>query len=423
VLIGRKGWIGTALIAALLVLWLVWASLRAPRVDGFVVSSGPLVRSIQFSARLSTLSRVEVGSTLTGRVETVSVREGALVRAGQVLATLDSVEARAAQVQAQATVAQTRARLEGLRQSGRVQAYAAVQQSEAAWTLARADLTRVRQLVSQGFVSAARVDEAERSLSVAEAQRKAAVTQARALEESGTDIAQAQAALAAARAAATSAQARVDLTVMRAPADARVLTRAVEPGQVVQPGRALFALAIEGPTLLKAQVDERFLSDLQPGQAAMVVADAYSGQRFAAEVQSIAPLVDAQRGAVEVTLGVKQPAPTFLRQDMTLSVEVETARRAQALVVPLSSLRSEVRGDMATVWVLQDGRVQVRNLRLGLRNLEAVEVLEGLGAGETLVLGDAVRPGDRARVRTVMVPVVAPTTGSAAVALTGAMGR
>jgi HlyD family secretion protein len=425
VLSRRKLWVVGSLMAALLVLSLGWTVWRAPRVDSVSVASAPLVRSVQFSARLSTLSRVEVGSAITARVESVAVREGAMVRAGQALVTLESTEVRAALAQSQATVEQARSRLEGLRLSGRTQAAASVQQSEATWTLALADLARVRQLVSQGFVSGARVDEAERSLSVAEAQRRAAFAQAQALEDSGTEIAQAQAALDVARAAAATAKARVDLTVIRAPADAQVLSRTVETGQVVQPGRVLLALAVAGPTLLKAQADERFLSDLQPGQSAHVVADAFTGQPFMAEVQSIAPLVDAQRGAVEVTLAVRPPMPTFLRQDMTLSVQVETARKSQALVLPLAVLRGPVRETAATAWVLHEGRVQERGLRLGLRNLESVEVLEGLSTGETVVVGEGVRPGERARARivTIAAPADRPAGAGAAAALTGAMGR
>jgi multidrug efflux pump subunit AcrA (membrane-fusion protein) len=109
-----------------------------------------------------------------------------------------------------------------------------------------------------------------------------------------------------------------------------VLARTVEPGQIVQPGRALLSLSLAGALQLEAQVDERYLEQLLVGQPASVVADAFPGQRFAARVQSIAPLVDAQRGAIEVKLALPQRAPDFLREDMTLSVEVETARRERA---------------------------------------------------------------------------------------------
>ncbi|RYF38990.1 MAG: HlyD family efflux transporter periplasmic adaptor subunit, partial [Comamonadaceae bacterium] len=181
----------------------------------------------------------------------------------------------------------------------------------------------------------------------------------------------------------------------------RVLGRTVEPGQIVQPGAALLSLALAGPTQLVAQVDERFLDQLRLGQPASVVADAFAGQPFAARVLSIAPAVDAQRGAVEVKLALVAAAPAFLREDMTLSVDVETGRRERALVLPLRALRSAEDRGTAGVLVAQDGRAQARTVRLGLRTLDALEVLEGLGAGELVLLGGEIREGSRVRTRPV----------------------
>lgn len=120
-----------------------------------------------------------------------------------------------------------------------------------------------------------------------------------------------------------------------------MLVRQVEPGQIVQPGKALLSLALAGPTQLVAQVDERFLDQLRPGQDAAVVADAFPGQRFAARLLSLAPAVNAQRGAIEVKFELVGAVPDFLREDMTLSVEVQTGRRESALVLPQSALRPE----------------------------------------------------------------------------------
>jgi HlyD family secretion protein len=288
---------------------------------------------------------------------------------------------------------------------------------------------RAQQLVSQGFVSASRVDDARRALDVAQAQQASARALLQANADTGTDAIQAQAQLAAARAGAVAARAKLEQTVLRAPADAYVLSRDAEPGQIVQPGRALVGLAMEGPTQLKAQVDERFLEQLQPGQKAMVVADAFSDQRFAAHVLSIAPAVDAQRGAVEVKLALEQQPPAFLREDMTLSVEVETARHARVLALPLAALRSPAASDTASVLVLSEGRALERQVRLGLRTLEAVEILEGLTEGDAVLLGSAVKVGDRVRTRMLAVWPVAGASqgagagGSGGAALTNAMGR
>ncbi len=420
------------------------AWLRGPPVDVVEVRRAPLVRTLQFSARVATLSRVDVGSTLTGRVAEVRVTEGAAVRAGDTLVQLEDSEWRAALAQAEAAEQQARARLAGLRGSGRAGSQATLAQAEATRRAADAALARARELVAQGFYSAAQLDEARRAAAVAQAQEAGARAQVQANAEAGTDVVQAQAQLGEARAATAAARARLAQTLLRAPTDARVLVRTVEPGQIVQPGKALLSLALAGPTQLVAQVDERFLDQLRPGQPATVVADAFPGQRFAARVLSLAPAVDAQRGAIEAKFALAGPAPAFLREDMTLSVEVETGRRDNALVLPQSALRAPAPaagaaaappGDQGAVLVAQGGRAELRSVRLGLRTLDAVEVLEGLAEGEAVLRsGSAVAPGARVHPRAVAwAPgAAAPATaaraagagaGDAGAAMSNAMGR
>lgn len=403
-----------------------WWTTRAPLVPATRASMGPLVRTLQFSARVATASRVELGSTLTGRVLAVLVDEGAQVSAGDVLVRLESDELQAALAQSQASERQAAARLAGLRSTGRSAAQAGVAQAESVLRAAQAELQRTLDLVAQGFVSQARLDEVRRTVAVAQAQLDAARAQRAANAEPGTDVAQAQAQLALASAARVAAQARLAESVLIAPADARVLSRLVEPGQIVQPGRALLRLALAGPQQLVAQVDERYLGQLEPGQTADVLADAYPTERFKARVLSIAPLIDAQRGAIEVKFSVLPPLPGFLREDMTLSVEVETGRRQRTLVVPVAALRD---GDSAgpSVWLAHEGRVQARQVRVGLRTLDAVEILDGLNEGEWVLIGSVVPPpGQRVRTVAVAPTLVGPGKGTredAGAAMTEAMGR
>ncbi len=415
--------------AALLALAVVAGglALRGPQVDAVQLQQAPLVRTLQFSARVATLSRVDVGSTITGRVAQVLVAEGAQVRQGDALLRLESDELAAALSQAVAGQQQSAARLAGLRSTGRSAAGAALGQADATLRAAQAELTRVQQLVAQGFVSDSRLDDARRAVDVAQAQQASARAQTQANAEAGTDLVQAQAQLALAQAATQSARARLAQATVRAPADARVLVREVEPGQIVQPGKALMSLALAGPTQLEAQVDERFLDQLQVGQGATVVADAFATQRFAARVLAIAPAVDAQRGAVEVKFELVQAPPAFLREDMTLSVEVETARRERALVLPLAALRSSTPQGSATVLVSVDGKAQARAVQLGLRTLDAAEVTGGLVAGDLVLLGAAVQDGQRVRINVkAWKPGQLQPAGSgpdAASALSNAMGR
>jgi HlyD family secretion protein len=412
-----------ALAAGAAVLWMK----RPVDVDVVEVRYAPLVRTLQFAARVEALSRVDIGSTLTGRVEQVLVREGDTVRAGDALVQLEAAEAAAALAQAQAARVQAQARLAGLRSTGRGAAQAAVEQAQAALNAAQSEFARVQQLVAQGFLSASRQDDARRARDVAAAQLASARTQAQAVGEHGAEVAQAQAQLAQAQAGIEAARARLAQTRLRAPAAGQVLLRAVEPGQIVQPGKALLTLALDGPTRLSAQVDERFLDQLAIDQPASVLADAFAGRRFAARLLSISPAVDPQRGAIEVTFALQGEVPAFLREDMTLSIEVETGRRARALVLPVAALIRTGDANVARVRVIEDGRIEERDVALGLRTLGAAEVRLGLAEGDEVVLDMRLAPGQRVRAR-VVEPVLqgtAPGAGavSGAAQLTNMMGR
>ena len=437
----RRAWWWIALAAVLLVGAGAYWQLRAPAVAVAEVQAQPLLRTLQFSARVASRSRVDVGATLTGRVQAVRVQEGEWVMAGQELLLLEDAELQAAVAQALAGEQQAAARLQGLRSTGRSSVLAATAQAESVWLAAKAEAERTRELVNSGFLSPARQDESQRALAVAQAQLDAARAQARALGDQGTELAQAQAQLALARAATQAARVRLTQARITAPTEARVLLRAVEPGQIVQPGRALLSLALQGPLQLVALVDERYLQQLQLGQSAQVRADAFPDQAFSAQVLSIAALVDAQRGAVEVKLQVSsEPAEALqalrqrLREDMTLSVEVVTGQRERALLVPLAALRSAAgrgparsaentaatpeangRNDsaQAVVWLVKDGHVEARAVRTGLRNLQAAEVLDGLTAGEQVLVGEAPPPGSRVRAQP-MAPPSGNLSGSAA---------
>lgn len=401
-----------------------WYSMRVPSVAAMAVQSQPLVRTLLFSARIASASRVEIGATMTGRVAQVRVAEGARVKQGDTLVRLESDELQAALAQAQAGLRQAQARLTGLQSSGRSAVQASLEQAESVRHAAQKDLVRTQELVAQGFVSAARLDEAQRAAAVATAQRDAALAQRQANAERGADSVGAQAQVVQAQATLAVAQARLEQATLTAPADARVLLRGVEPGQIVQPGRALLTLALDSPVQLVGQVDERYMAQVQVGQRATVRADAFAQQPFDAQVQSIAPVVDAQRGAVEVKLLLPTAVPDFLREDMTLSVELVTGQRDKALVVPTQALGAHADGLTATVRLAQEGRVVERSVRLGLRTLDAVEVLDGLAAGDVVLLGPAPAAGQRVKADTRAGLRVTKRAGDdAGAAMGNAMGR
>lgn len=285
-----------ALIGTVVVAGLLWMWTRAPLVPAVQVSWAPLIRTLHFSARVNAAARVEVASTTTGRVVAVFVVAGQTVKEGEPLFQLDSSELLASLGQAKANEGQAAARLLGVQTTGQSFADSLERQADAISRRTQNELARTRELAASGFLSPAKLDEAVSAAQMTEAQRSGARAQSAASRT--TEVTQARALLAVAKAASAVADAKLAQQIVFAPTDAVVLTRDLELGQIVQPAKPLLLLALAGPTILSALVDERFLAQLGINQTAVVFADAYPLERFRARIQFIAPIVDLQRGVV-----------------------------------------------------------------------------------------------------------------------------
>ncbi len=382
--------------------WLGPRSVLGPRVEASVVVRRDFVQSVVASGHVEAPHRVSIGSQVTGTVRRVPVAEGQAVRAGQVLIELESAEWAAALAQADAAVAQARARLRQLREVQAPVAAQTVRQAQVNLDNARAQLRRNTDLFNQGFVGQAALDEVRKTVALAESQLRASQSQLDSALAGGSDQAVAATALEQAAAGAALARSRLVYATIAAPADGTLIDRAVEPGDVVQPGKALMVLSPVGKTQLVVLIDEKNLRQLALGQEALASADAYPDRRFAAALAYINPGVDVQRGSVEVKLDVPEP-PAYLRQDMTVSVDIQVARRAQAVVVASDAVHD---ADRTAPWVLKvDGRHARRQpVRLGLRGAVATEVLEGLDAGDLLLGPRAAGVRDGQRIRAFAVP-------------------
>ena len=358
--------------------------MRGSALAGYKVAERPLVQTVVATGRVVAVSRAQIGSPVTGVVIERRVREGDRVQAGDVLAVLRADDMEAAVRDAEAALAQ-------LQQSTRPQAQAALREAEARLTQATREAQRRRDLFQQQAIAREEMEQAIQAETTARANAEQARLTARSLLAGNP-------AEAAARVRVASSKAQLAKTTIRAEVAGTVLTRNAEPGDLVQPGRILFEIAQTGDTEIQVPLDEKNLEVLAIGQTAMCIADAYPARPFPAKVGFIAPSVDPQRGTVDIRLTVT-PVPSFLRQDMTVSVNVETGRRDKAIVVPNEALTA-MDGNRAELWLIVDGRATKRPVQLGLRGLTQTEVTSGLHVGDW-ILSDArasVAPGDRVRV-------------------------
>ncbi len=403
------------LLVAVLGAYLLRNVVLGTPTTAYAVISGELVQTVVASGRVISPQRVSVALQGSGRVLRVAVAEGQVVEAGQLLIELDNSDSRASLAQATATVAQAQAKLRQLGELGRPQALQAQVQAQAAAVQAGKALTRSRELLAQGFVSQAAVDDAQRAEEVAKSQVASAQAQVRSSARGGSDAALSTAALAQAQAGEALARVKLAQGRVLAPSAGVLIARHVEAGDIVQPGKALMEFAALGSPQLLIQVDEKNLAKIALGQPAYGSADAFANQRFDAVVAYINPGVDATRGSVEVKLNVTRP-PAYLRQDMTVSVDIETARRTAAVVVPTQVIE-DAASDKPWVLVVRGKHVVKQFVTLGLRGDARVEVLSGLTAGERVVPVSkvGVKDGDRVRATVVAPAVLTPgvTRGAA----------
>ncbi len=385
-----------ALLAAAVGAGLVLRWWQGPQVLTEAVVRRDFVQTVVASGHVETPHRADIGSQMTGTVVRVPVAQGQSVKAGDLLVELESTELRAAERQAEVAVAQALARLRQLREVQLPVAVQGLRQARVNLENAQAALRRNQDLFAQGFVGEAVLEDLRKAVELADAQVRSAQKQVDSAGPAGSDDALAQAAVAEAQASRAAARARAGYTQLRAPLDGVLIGRNVEVGEVVQAGKILMTLSPAGRTQLVVAIDEKNLRLLALGQKARASADAYPQQVFAAELVYINPGVNAQTGAVEVKLDVAA-APPFLRQDMTVSVDIEVARRPQALLVAASTVHG---AEAAAPWVLrlEAGQAVRRAVRLGLRSGGFVEVLEGLREGDPLIpVAAGIEPGARVR--------------------------
>ena len=373
-------------IIAVLIIAASFAALRwwqGPLLPSYTVASMPIVQTVVATGRVMTVSRAQVGSEITGVILKRLVQEGDRVSRGDLLLVLKSDE-----IVAQVKQAETA--LTELATSRRPQAAVDLANAKVQLDQAIREANRRRNLSESGSLSTEAKEQADKAERVARNNFESARLAATALAPGNVEEKLLRERLAA-------LQAQLARTQVRAEVAGTVLTRNVEPGDLVQPGRTLLTIALDGSTEIRVPFDERNLPQLALQQHAVVIADAYLDKPFPARINFIAPSIDPQRGTVEVRLAV-DPVPEFLRQDMTVSVNIETAKRDRALAIPNDAL-TNVQGNQASVLLVRNGKIQHQPITLGLRGLAISEVIAGLKAGDHILANPVSSLTDGTRVR------------------------
>lgn len=251
------------------------------------------------------IREVNLGFRVTGKLAKLVYDEGDKVKAGEMIANLDDEPYRDQAASARGQLESLRARLQ-LRETGNrpeeiAQARSLVREREATAANAQRLVKRSEELVPVKAVSIQDRDNAAANSDEAEARLKSA-RENLALLEAGfrsEDIAQAKADFAQAEAALATAELQVKDTVLTAPADGVILTRAQEAGAILQAGATVFTLSLQNPVWVRAYVHEPDLGRIHPGMKVQVFTDSRRDQPYTGQIGFISPRAEFTPKSVE----------------------------------------------------------------------------------------------------------------------------
>ena len=338
-----------------------------------VVASQDWATSYEATGTVRARTTATISSKVMGYVQQVSVQVGDRVRQGQALITLDARDLDVNLRRAEAGGAEVQSAIPELEN--------ATAAAKANLDLAQTTFDRMKELAAKKSISNQEMDEASARLKAAEANyemmrsRRAQITSKAAVVEQ--DV----------RAAGIMR----DYAKLAAPFNGVVITRTVEPGNLATPGAPLLTIEQDGLYRLEASVDESKLASVRVGQAVEAVLEA--DRKLKARVSEIVPSVDAASRTYIVKLDL--PATPNLRTGM-FGRAIFPLGVQKAVAVPLAALTE--RGQLQSVFVVEEGVAHIRLVTTGRRTGNAVEVLSGLTAGEKVVLPVPVGLQDGARV-------------------------
>jgi RND family efflux transporter MFP subunit len=371
----RRSWVKWAVLLVLLVAasigaW-AWTTRERPiEIEVATVTeraAGTQASVLNASGYVTARRRATVSSKVTGKVIQVNVDEGMAVRAGQVLARLDDSQARAAL---------------GLALSQVEAARGAVREHEVRLEEARRTLKRREQLMSDGLVTRAELDQAQAEADSLQARIAAARDQVR--------VAESQAAVQ---------RAELDNMVIRAPFSGVAISKDAQPGEMVSPVSAgggftrtgICTIVDMNSLEIEVDVNESYINRVKPAQKVTAVLDAYPDWQIPARVITTVPTADRQKATVLVRIGFESLGDPRILPDMGVKVtflrdadETDTPVAQAVTLIPKAAVRTE--NDKSYVFVVRQDTVERRAVRTGGTDGDRLEVIAGLAPGDRVVI-------------------------------------
>jgi len=364
--LGRRLWLfaKVGLVSVVVAGVVSWGRSAPVAVVKHEIGRGEVVAEVMGTGTLETHFRATIGPKISGLITEVLVDQGDHVKAGQVLVKLDDRDLKRQVEAAEATVAADEASVKR-QEADRVRAGAVLEQ-------AKLYMDRLN-AAPGGAVSQLDRDKGVEALNVAQA-----------------GVASAEAAILEGRKQLIAAERTLDFhrvrlsdAVITAPFDGLIVRRDRHPGDIVVPGTSILSLISLSEIWVSAWVDETEMARLKPGQQARVVFRSEPERSYRGEVARLGREADRETREFVVDVLVRE-LPKNWAIGQRAEVYIETARRPD--VVILRSGDIVWRDSGPGVFVEQQGHARWRHVKLGLRGQETVEVLEGVQAGDAVIV-------------------------------------
>ena len=366
------------------------ATVDALVVEASTGSRGPAAGSVAVTANgyVVARTRASVSAKIPGRLASLPVDGGSVVKQGEVIARLDNADYQAAVSEQQANLATSEAQL--------IEA-----QSERDQSLREYNRVKDIRASNPNLVSAQDEEVAQNRMATATARANAA-----------------KARVDAAKAALRFAEANLENTYIRAPFSGTVLRKEAEVGEVVAPSvgggltRGAVVTMADLKTLeVEVDVNEAYIGRVQHGQVARITLDAYPDTAFRGSVRQVVPTADRQRATVQVKVTILDHDPRILPEmgarvdfiaaspDTAVSGPVTGSTEVPAFRLPVSAIFES--GGTTVVWLIRGGKLESRTVEAGPASAGYREVRRGLTGGEMVLTGGIEKPeaGMRVEVR------------------------
>jgi macrolide-specific efflux system membrane fusion protein len=367
----RRRWLILPVLLAATAGWYGWSVYGKQDVAEAVVTEmpvrGDIENSVTASGLLSPIKDVDVGAQVSGQLKSLKVEVGDSVKEGQLIAEIDS-----ASIETQIEIAE--AELANLE--------AQMIDKSAQVVLARANLTRQRALVASNGAAQSALDEAVAALATAEANVDALKAQVRKQQ-------------------ATLKDARISLgyTKIYAPLTGTIVNIAAKEGQTLnanQTAPTIVTIADLSTMTVEAEVSEADVGKLKVGMDAYFTLLGQPGQRYPGTLRQIKPTPATENNVVlyYALFDVANPEGTLM-MNMTAQVFFVASSAKDVLTVPVAAVHSGNNGTSGEVTVVTaSGARETRKVETGIRNRVRVEIKQGLGENDTIVVGAG--SGDKA---------------------------